>query len=54
MRIGSIYWLTVIVGEEYGEILESLTLRKVIRRSPKETKLHLVFTRHLRESYFIF
>jgi hypothetical protein len=43
-----------IVGEakDYGELLELVTLRKILRRIPKETKLHLVFTRHLRKSYF--
>jgi hypothetical protein len=43
-----------IAGEakDYGYVLELASLRKIINRIPKETKLHLVFCRKLRNSYF--
>jgi hypothetical protein len=43
-----------IAGEskDYGNLIELPTLRGIINRIPKETKLHLVFTRNLQQSYF--
>jgi hypothetical protein len=43
-----------IAGEskDYGNLIDLDTLRGIINRIPKKTKLHLVFTRKLQQRYF--